>query len=459
MKKYYIIFLIIGVFLYLQPCLAVTSLNNLNLQIVPKVIDQYATWTISFSVPKTMEIGHLLISLGGYKPDLSQASLTVSGLPSGQGQLGKSNPTCASNCDDIRYKLEGSVEIEKDSQVVLTITNVKNPSQVEQVGINYISVYSSLYPMTDLVFSGGDKYLKLSAEEGAGDENLIPDTVTSEEAIKEIKDVLINELFYQPGSTSTKLTKIENAQNVEDFTLDLIDKVKVVFKEPVDLSSEEAIHYISNLADYMTFEYLYFWIDYNMMSFFKVPLEITYYDLPYVWEPDIIKDDQFILENEEIENFRSKVVDDKSQISFIIREAGGYRIIPRLELYIEDNLKITDLVNHPPFAGRISDPTANLTISLNGKELKDKEVTIDSQTGDFSFRLDLIDGSNLIEIEADSVFGEIAKVTKIVHYQDKTQVAQEPEAKYLNPIYYVIGGLLVLGIILIFVIRFLVKNK
>jgi len=116
-------------------------------------------------------------------------------------------------------------------------------------------------------------------------------------------------------------------------------------------------------------------------------------------------------------------------------------------------------VNHPPFAGRISDPTANLTISLNGKELKDKEVTIDSQTGDFSFRLDLIDGSNLIEIEADSVFGEIAKVTKIVHYQDKTQVAQEPEAKYLNPIYYVIGGLLVLGIILIFVIRFLVKNK
>jgi len=258
---------------------------------------------------------------------------------------------------------------------------------------------------------------------------------------------------------TAKLTEIEDAQNVEEFTLDLLEKVKVVFKEPIDLSAEEAIHFVSNLADYMTFEYLYFWIDHNMMSYFKVPLEITYYDLPYVWEPDIIKDDQFVLEMEEIESFRSKVVDNESQISFIIREAGGYRVIPRLEFYVEDNLEITDLDNQPPFTGRISDPTAVLKISLNGKELKEKEIKIDPETGDFSFRLDLIQGSNLIEIEAESVFGEIAKVTKIVQYQEKTADTPAPEAKYLNPLYYVVGGLIALGIILIFVIRFLVKNK
>ncbi len=461
MKKFLQIILILslGAFLVLpSQSQAVSGLSDFSFQVQPKTVSSFATWTISFSLPQDSALGHILISLGGYSPDLSQAKLSIAGLPSGTAIIGKTNPNCVSNCDDIRYYWPKPINVSQGQKITITLTNVKNPAVIGQTGINFISLYSSLYPQMDLAFNTSNYFVQLVANDNqANQDELIPESVTGD-GQKTIQQVLINELFYQAGSQTTKLNEITDATKVDNFILDLLDKVKVVFREPIDLSSEEAVNYIANLADYTTFDYLYFWIDYEFLNFFKTPLEVTYYDLPYVWNPDILKDDQFILKPEEIENFQSAIVDDKPQISFTINEAGSYRVVPHLELYIADNQEITQANNVVSFSGRISDPKAVIKISLNGKTLDDLHPQIDSKTGEFSFPLELAEGTNLIEAEAESNYGPIAKETRIVHYQ--LAGTQEPKTKEeISPIYYMIGLLLVLAIILIFAIRNLVRKK
>lgn len=453
MKKFIIITILALLILPLQTQ-AVTSLSNVSFDVESKLTNTMTTWTMSFALPQDSSVGHLLISLSGYQPDFSQATMSVSGLPTGTSQLGKSNPSCSSNCDDIRFYFVNPVNIKANQEISLTINNIKNPEQDGQTGINFINIFSSKYPDRDLAFSASDYFVTIVENE----EDLIPDSVT-DEGEKDIKKVTINPLFYKQGSMTTKLDEIEDPANVEDLTFDLIDKVKVVFKEPVDLSNEESVHFIENLADYMTFEHVYFWIDHQIENYFNVPIEITFYDLPYIWEPNVIKDDQFILEQEEIENFHSAVVNEKSQISFIIEEAGGYRVIPNLVLYIEDNTEIKQKSNNYLLTGRISDPFATVQIKLNGHSLS-STPEIDPRKGDFTFSVELTEGANLIEINAQSNYGEIPKVTRIIQFKPTTSNDNVEEVGGIfDPLYYIIGFLIILAIVLIFAIKYLVKKK
>jgi hypothetical protein len=462
MKKTFKIYLIIFIFgfvlLPLNQAVAVTSLNNVSLDIQPRNIKSSATWSIAFNIPQDSQVGHILISLAGMQPDLSQAELSVSGLPQGTAKVGKTNPNCMSNCDDIRYYFSEPVSVQAGSYIVFTLSNVINPDQQGQTGINFINVFSSQYPQRDLAFNANDYFIQLEKE---ADEILIPESVTNEGQVEveDISQVMINELFYQEGAKTTKLSEIEDPSNVQDFTLDLLGKVKVVFKEPIDLSNKEAVHYIANIADYMTFNYLYFWVAPELISYFQVPLELTFYDLPYVWEPDILKDNAYVLQEDEMENFRSAIVDDQAQVSFIIRGAGGYAVVPRLEVYIKDNQEIKAADNQATFTGRISDPTAIINISLNNKELKDLQPQIDPNTGEFSFIVELIEGANLIEIKAETNYGEIDPVRKIVQYQQTAPETTVNEKDIFNPIYYVVIFLAFLALVLVIAIIYLVKTK
>ncbi len=433
---------------------AVTSLKGVSLEVTPKTTNSLADWTISFQIPEKTKLGHILISLAGFTPDLSHASLTVTGLPQGTIKLGKTNPACVSNCDDIRYYFSDTVNVIANTNIVFNLSNVKNSSKIGRSGVNAISIFSSKYPQMDLAFSASDYFVQLIE----GDEPAEPDDESNSLQAKDIKEVLINELFYQSSSKTTKLSAIEDSSKVSDLTFDLIDKVKVVFKEPVDLSGEEAIHFIANLADYMTLDYYYFWVAPELIKFFKVPLEITYYNLPYVWEPNIVKDGAYILEENEIESYSSVVVDGKPQISFEVRETGSYNIVPKLDLYIQDNQKVVSAQSTQTFTGRISDPNAKLFFRLNNEDLS-IQPEIDKKTGEYSFSLDLEQGSNLIEVEAVSEYAKVPKINKIVQYSTGETHQVDTRSDAFNPIYYIIIALGVLALFLAGAIIYLMKTK
>lgn len=462
MKKLLITFLILmisGVLLIPSQVNAVTSLSQVKFNIADKSIGAETNWEFGFTIPENTDIGHIMISLAGYQPDLSNASLVVSGLTgNGTAKVGKSNPSCISNCDDIIYYLDDVTQVNAGTDIIFQLNDVINPEEIGQTGINFVHVFSSEYPQKELAYSSGDYLIKLvEADETQGD---MPDSVTDEGA-KKIQDVIINPQFYKEGSQTTRFEYIEEDQTeqVEDVTFDLLGKIKVVFKEPINLSDEESVHYIANIADYMTFENLYFWVDHRLMTYFGVPLEVTFYDLPYVWEPDVVKDDQFVLEGDELGNFQSALVDGKSQISFLISEGGGYRIVPKIVLYVEDDQEIKQEDNTYKFTGRISDPLASVLISLNGKEQNNINIQMDQQTGEFEFELDLVEGANLIEIESQSSYGQLANISKIIHYKKDLGGDVVEKQDLFNPLYFVAVVLIILAVVLVVAIIYLVKKK
>ncbi|MCX6743111.1 MAG: hypothetical protein NT116_02625, partial [Candidatus Parcubacteria bacterium] len=395
---------------------AISSLSNVNLSIEPKNASSLAIWTISFTMPETSQIGHILVSLGGYVPDLSSANLSVLGLPAGTALVGKSNPSCVSNCDDVRYYFKEPVQVKSGTKITFSLNKVKNSAQAGPSGINFINVFSSKYPNMTLAFSADEQLITLSSALNLPEEELIPLTATTESGEqttdKTIQQVLINELFYQPGAKTTKLNGIKDATKVNDFTLDLLGKARVTLNGQIDLSKPEAIVFIEKLSDYLTFDHLFFEVKKDFMEYFKVPLELTFYDIPFVWDADILKNDSEV----------------------IAKEAS-------------------DLTT---FSGRISDPKAAITIFLNGQELKNLKPAQDPLRGEFTFAVKLLEGPNLIEAKVQSEYGKIDKISKIVQYLPPTSVqpAAKKEISYFNIAAIVLA---ILAIILIVATRYLVK--
>src|SRR4030042_1843213 len=118
-----------------------------------------------------------------------------------------------------------------------------------------------------------------------------------------IQKVLLDELFFKEGAKTTRLDKIKDATKVQDFTLDMLGKVKVNFLGTIDLSSKEAINFIASLKDYVTIDFLSFEVKKEFMDYFKVPLQLTFYKVPYAWDADILKDGKDILAKDQVENY------------------------------------------------------------------------------------------------------------------------------------------------------------
>lgn len=461
MKKFTLI--LISLFFLGLPWLGANAadLNSVSLGINPLNASSLATWTISFTIPSDIQLGHILISLGGYQPDLGAAELFVSGIPHGNPQVGKSNPNCVFNCDDIRYYYNDPISVKKGTKITFTLNKVKNHSKVGQTGLNFINVFSSKYPQMVLAFASDEKLVNLTEERSDPlDEDLLPETTTSEgpQTASAISQVLLNELFYQPGAKTTRLNAIADTSKVTDFTLDLLGKEKVTFLGPLDLSKPEAVLFFEKLGNYFTFNKLAIEIKQELMEYFKVPLEITFYDLPYVWDPDVFKNDEIVLAKDKLEDYHFVIYDNKPQITFKVREGGSYQLIPHLELFIADNAQIRSEKNELKISGRISDPSAILQISLNGKELKDLGVKPDSQKGDFNFTVQLLEGPNLIQVQANSEYGEIDRINKIIQFLPPS--AAKPEEKGgISPLNIVAIVLAIIAVIFIIAIARIVRKK
>lgn len=441
------------------PATAVTSLNNVSLDITPPNAGALSSWTISFVIPENTRIGHILISLGGYQPNLGSAELFVAGLPQGNPQVGKSNPNCVSNCDDIRYYFNKPISIAQNTKITFTLNKVKNPSLAVQTGLNFIDVFSSQFPQLDLAFSSGEKLITLESTQNLPEENLIPQTATSEagsETPLPIQKVQINQLFYKVGAKTTKLINIKDASKIEDLTFDLLGKVMVNFTGPVDLSKPEAVSFIDKLGDYLVFDNLHFAVKKELMDYFKVPLRLTFYQVPYIWDPDILKDNS-VLPKDKIENYSFASVDEENQVSFLIKGAGDYKLVPHLELYLTDNQEIKNKVNPVNLEGRISDALAQLKINLNDTEIKADQIKLDPKTGQFSFAANLNDGPNLIKLEAKSSYGDLQPITKIIQYFPVEKIKEV--SPQIHPANLIALGIAIISIILIYILVRISKKK
>jgi ABC-type antimicrobial peptide transport system permease subunit len=208
----------------------------------------------------------------------------------------------------------------------------------------------------------------------------------------------------------------------------------------------------------MTFNHLDFTVDKNLFGYFKVPLAVTFYDVPYVYDPIILKDG-VALDKSKLSNYKFFAIDNQTEVSFVINDAGEYKLVPQFSLDISDNQQVQSENGQAIFSGRISDPGAKITISLNNQEVPNAVSSVDQKTGSFSFALNLIPGANLIQANAQSAFGNIDKITKTVQYQSALKQQPTQTSSGISPYNLAAIVLAALAIIMILLIFYLSKRQ
>jgi len=302
--------------------------------------------------------------------------------------------------------------------------------------------------------------LVLAVNLNSSDDNLIPATATSENTQQSpaIAQVQLNSVFYQPGAKTTRLDQIKDATKVEGLTLDVPGKVKVSFAGSLNLADPVAVQFIIKINDYLNFDHLYFQVKQELLDYFKVPLQVTFYDLPFVWAPDILQNDRDTLTKDNFSKWTLETIDDKVQLSLVINKGGSYKIVPHFELSIVDSQVVKTQDKATSFNGRISDPEAVIKINFNGQDLDNIKPVIDPQTGEFSFGVPLVEGVNLIVANAQSQYGQLPKITKIVRYNPAAVFKPQGQTG-ISPINIIGIVIAVLIIVLLFIWRQLARKR
>lgn len=465
-------------FLGIVPVGKINAYDNIkatsSFNISPNYANEYSTWTLVIKNNNSYQFGHLLGSLGGWKPDFSGATISISGLPSGYTtQVGRTNANCASGCDDLRIIYPNQpVTIPAGQEIVITLSNVKNPAiGATKAGWNYISIFNE-YPIQQLSADvGGLEYPLVNKPtpqpEPTPEPAPVPTptpTPTPAPAPKPtpspiiiiditIIDIEINQWFFFEGSRTTDLSKIENPASVSNFTLDRQDLTMMTFLGDIDMSTDTAENAVKGLDNNVGFEYMLFWMSWEFWAIWEAPVEVTFYDTENQYTEDsAVTLNGNVLSAEDYQVTKTENGEKKVTLSpEVIKENEGEKIEVKLEPTLKTNLDaFQDYVDLETgiltIEGTVSDTKSEVFIVLNDEEVK---VEYD-ENGNFTKEIQLIEGRNTVtayakneELEFGRVEGAITYTAPVITESDLVQQIREFFSN--NWVYIIIGIVLVLG--------------
>lgn len=285
---------------------------------------------------------------------------------------------------------------------------------------------------------------------------LLPETTanpeTGEEEEYAITSVRVPGKFTGEGRNTTDFSKLRNTEEVEDLTFDDGETAKIVFKEPVDLSSDVAAEIIGNLNEHLQTEYLKATFSNELFRVFASPAEVTLYKSPFVWNVAVARNGVPVDEERVTNTISRKIVDGTEAVSFIVFDAGTYTLIPVMGLEFTDKAVVR--APQQEILGRIADPEARVSLSVNTQEVPHDQIELNPETGEFSATVTLVPGSNLIVAVADSEYGDIPSVSKQLYYEESNFGVQGGGDEFsLNPLVYLAVALVVLLLFFVLVAK------
>jgi len=294
-----------------------------------------------------------------------------------------------------------------------------------------------------------------SAASVLDDSALIPATTTSPEVnASALPDLKLPAEFTRPGAETTDVTKITDPAKVSDFVLDVVGQGKVKFLDPINLAIADNIKVLSKIDQYIKFANFSVTIKPEIKDYFKAPLAITVYNIPFVADPIVLIDNKKVEDNEIVDFYRFRE-DGVDSLRFNTNKTGVFTFAPVLSLAINDGEET--IKTDYKFFGRISDPLATLSYKLNN-QLVNQEIVINQSTGEFDLVAPLIAGENTIEVSALSKLGLVDSVTKKVKLNSVPSPAVNKSSIVgPNPIILLIMGALIVVLILMWILKYLRK--
>jgi len=247
--------------------------------------------------------------------------------------------------------------------------------------------------------------------------------------VNSVTDVKLNQsLFYFEGSQTTRLSDIKDPSHVEDFTLDFRGVGYMEWTETIDLSTPEAISALQNINKYVEYDEYYFFIYYEFWVIWEVPVEVTFYNFEAVAEPTILKDGKPLNEDVKLTTptpsatpsktpATSVTPSTKKNITFKAKDAGKYTVQHAVRLESNEPVKTSD--TEYVVRGTVSDPKANVNLTLNGQAIEGP-IVVDQKTGVFEKTVSLILGHNAIAATATSPNGPVTPDDLSVTYAQRS---------------------------------------
>ncbi len=211
--------------------------------------------------------------------------------------------------------------------------------------------------------------------------------------------------IFKGSTTSLNEKTKDELKNIENFTLEIPDKIKVIFKEKIDLSSDDTISRLNELDKYVVMNQLgLITIKSDLMPELDKPAKITFFDINYVplgkdYLPTILTDSK--LNTTTVKNITLR----GNKIEFEVTGFSTYSLKPQMTIEEVPNTTEQDTIQ---IKGEIDDLDASIIVYLNG-QLLNQDITI-SNEGKFNINLNLDKQENKIKILATGISGE--QITK-----------------------------------------------
>ena len=294
----------------------------------------------------------------------------------------------------------------------LRTTSVGNTSlslawnaSTDNVGVTGYKVYrdgkqiattgSTSYTNSEL--SPGSTYsYHVKAYDAAGNLSASSNTISVSTTLT-IKDVSLPATFTQSGSTTTNLAAITDPANVPDLTVEVVGKNKISWTGPVNLSSADTANKFRQLDIYIKATTTgIVELDSKALPELNKKATITMFNLPFVSTPKVLVDGK--ADPKVVSNIKYS----KGALTFNAAHFTKLEAAPTLEINEPKNGFTTSKADIT-LIGRITDPTATVSAKLNNQSLGNLKVA--TKSGEFSTKLRLTKGKNLIKVEAASKFG------------------------------------------------------
>ncbi len=213
----------------------------------------------------------------------------------------------------------------------------------------------------------------------------------------------------------------EELKNIENFTLEVPGKVKIVFSEKIDFSSDDTISRLRELDKYAVLDQLgTVSIKSDLMPELDKPAKITFFDLKYIplgndYTPLILTDS--VINTTAVKNISLR----GDKIEFEVTGFSTYSLSPQLKFTdIPEEVEESEL----QLTGKIDDLDANIIVYLNG-QLLDQNISINDK-GEFTINLNFEDKENEIKIITTGISGEQTTQTFKITYTGSQKSEETP---------------------------------
>src|SRR4030042_287527 len=245
-----------------------------------------------------------------------------------------------------------------------------------------------------------------------------------------IKEVVLPDTFRRENSATTDLSKISDPAKVEKFTLDTLANT-IIFKDSLDLSSQEVLNKLNFLNLYLSADKLgIISLDSTTLPFMNKKATLSMKKLPFIKKPRVLvngKEDKKVVSNVKYSNWI---------LSFDVSHFSTFAAGPVIELDTPvNNFKTTN--NSLTIKGIVSDPTAQLSLKANNKDLGKLDISVEN--GKFERKINLMNGVNTLVLTALSSNGSsyAANISGVLY---------TPKNPYQNYIIILVGIILISGL-------------